>query len=87
MTDDALVVIYQAVVLARTFMQFTHDWGSVQYLTEASVCHRVHQRFYQCDDLTIIQVVADFDETLLVAVVLRYILQDNRNHSHSVSVS
>ena len=91
MCDDALNVIYKAVVVAKVLPAW---WGftaaSDRQKLDAFIRRGVRLKFYNHNDPTMAELVDELDQTLglFTAVfhkddrVLRYILPDRRNHSY-----
>jgi len=94
MSDDALTVIYKAVVLAKILHAIPAWWGfttaSDRQRIEAVVRRGVRLGFYRRDDPSIAQLVDDLDETVFTTVLcnfqhaLRYILPDKRTNTYSL---
>ena len=94
MCDDALNVIYKAVVIAKVLHAIPAWWGFTavsdrQKLDAFTGIRRgVRLKFYNHNDPTMAELVDELDQTLFTAVlhndnhVLRYILPDRRHHSY-----
>jgi len=94
MCDDALNVIYKAVVIAKVLHAIPAWWGftaaSDRQKLDAFIRRGVRLKFYNHNDPTMAELVDELDQTLglFTAVfhkddrVLRYILPDRRNHSY-----
>jgi len=92
MSDDALNVIYRAVVIAKVLHAIPAWWrftaASDRQKLDAFMRCGVRLKFYSHDDPTIAELGDELDETLFTAVlhnddhVLRYILMDRRNNSY-----
>ena len=92
MCDDALNVIYKAVVIATVLHAIPAWWGltaaSDRQKLDAFIRRGVRLKFYNHNDPTMAELVDELDQTLFTAVlhnddhVLRYILPDRRHHSY-----
>jgi len=92
MCDDALNVIYKAVVIAKVLYAIPAWWGftvaSDRQKLDAFIRRGARLKYYSRDDPTLAELVDKLDETLFTVVlhnddhVLRYILPDHRRNSH-----
>ena len=92
MSDEALTVIYKAVVIAKVLHAITARWGftaaSDTQKLDAFIRRGVRLKFYSHDDPTMAELADELNETLFTAVlnnddhVLRYILPDRRINTY-----
>jgi len=94
MGDDALMIIFRSVVLAKILYASPAWWGfansSDKQRLEAFMRRCIRLNFYRQDDSTVDHLVADLDDGLFAAVllndqhVLRCILPERNTHSYSL---
>ena len=89
MCDDALNVIYKAVVIAKVLHAIPAWCGFTdRQKLDAFIRRGVRLKFSNHNDPIMAELVDELDQTLFTAVlhnddhVLRYILPDRRHHSH-----
>ena len=92
MGDDALMIIFRSVVLAKILYASPAWWGfansSDKQRLEAFMRRCVRLNFYRQDDSTVDQLVADLDDGFVCLLndqhVLRCILPERNTHSYSL---
>ena len=94
MSDEALTVIYKAVVIAKVLHAIPAWRGftaaSDRRKLDAFTRHGVRLKFYSHEDPTMAELADELDETLFTTVLnnddhlLRYILPDRRNNTYSL---
>ena len=95
MGDDALMIIFRLVVLAKILYFVSPAWwgfanSSDKQRLEAFMRRCIRLNFYRQDDSTVDQLVADLDDGLFAAVlsndqhVLRCVLPERNTHSFNL---